>query len=73
MLPIIIENADHIMKAPASMPDCFDLHVRVIDHCYVSRWEPTPAELATLNAGGSVELWCVGSQPPVGISVAPHV
>jgi hypothetical protein len=35
-----------------------------------SAWEPTPEELAILNAGGSVILRVVGAQPPVMIYVA---
>lgn len=35
-----------------------------------SLWEPTPAELATLAAGGSVRLGILGfSHPPVVLSV----
>lgn len=38
----------------------------------VSRWEPTPDELETLIAGGSVELWVMGCQPPVMLIARPH-
>ena len=34
--------------------------------CMISAWEPTPAELAALNAGGKVYLRVVGTgHPPV--------
>lgn len=34
--------------------------------CMISCWEPTPAELAALNAGGKVYLRVVGTgHPPV--------
>lgn len=72
MIPLRIEGADIIMRAPLGMDNCRDLHVKIIDGCSVSRWEPTPDELAELNAGGSVELWCVGGQPPVALMVKPH-
>ena len=36
----------------------------------VSRWEPTPEELEILKAGGSVELWVCGNQPPVYVRVS---
>ena len=36
-----------------------------------SAWEPTPKELALLNAGGSVVLRVVGGQPPVMLYVEP--
>ncbi|MDR7101485.1 hypothetical protein J2X37_000635 [Croceicoccus sp. BE223] len=36
----------------------------------LSRWEPTPDELAVLNAGGAVELAVVGhAHPPVSLIV----
>lgn len=34
---------------------------------YSTAWEPTPAELALLNAGGSVVLTVVGLHPPVSL------
>ena len=34
-----------------------------------SAWEPTPSELAALNAGGSIILRVVGWQPPVALYV----
>lgn len=37
----------------------------------VSAWEPTPAELALLNAGESVQLWICGhSHPVVALTVS---
>lgn len=36
---------------------------------YATAWEPTPAELAALNAGGSIILNIVGGQPPVSLHV----
>lgn len=36
-----------------------------------SNWMPDEEELRTLNAGGSIELLCVGVQPPVALSVVP--
>lgn len=72
MIPLKMEGATIVMKAPAGNPEVRDLHVAVIDGCSVSRWEPTPAELALLNAGGSVELWVMGRQPPVMLLAKPH-
>lgn len=70
MMPLHIAGANLILTSPST--DVRDLHVRVVDgHC-VSRWEPTPAELAVLNAGGSVELWVAGPHPPVMLTVAAH-
>lgn len=74
MIPLAIEGADLIMKAPPGKEgEVRDLHVRVIDGCCVSRWEPTPDDLAILGAGGSVELWVMGHQPPVALRAVPHV
>ncbi len=39
--------------------------------CCESAWEPTPKELAMLNAGGQVILRVEGWQVPVAISVEP--
>ncbi|NSX15986.1 hypothetical protein HTY52_18030 [Cupriavidus taiwanensis] len=36
----------------------------------VSYWKPSAAELAALNAGGSVALWVIGqTMPPVALEV----
>ncbi len=38
----------------------------------VSAWQPTPDELARLNAGASVHLRVIGTQhPPVMLEVGP--
>jgi hypothetical protein len=61
------------MRAPRGQEDeVRDLLVLVADNYCISRWEPTPDELAALNAGGSVELWVMGRQPPVSLAVAPY-
>lgn len=37
-----------------------------------SFWKPSAAELAVLNAGGSVSLWVLGqTMPPVALEVEP--
>jgi hypothetical protein len=73
MIPLRIEGATLTMKAPpGSEGEVRDLHVSVVDGCYVSRWEPTPRELQILCDGGSVELWVMGSQPPVMLVARPH-
>lgn len=39
----------------------------------VSFWQPTEAELATLLAGGSVQLLVLGrTHPPLGLTVHPE-
>ena len=39
---------------------------------HYSTWKPDAEELALLNAGGVVELCCVGIQPPVSVGVVPE-
>src|SRR6185312_6765932 len=63
MIPLRIVGATHVMIAPRGMEG-------EVRGC-VSRWEPTPDELAILNAGGSVELWVMGQQPPVALRAVP--
>ena len=74
MLPIRITGATRNLGAPADWnPEisgpCIHLPIRddVIDGLpyMTSRWEPTPAELADLNAGRPVELRILGVQHPV--------
>lgn len=73
MIPLRIDGATHIMKPPAGCDDVRDLHIVLLDgDIFVSRWEPTPDELAMLNSGGSVELQIMGSQPPVALKVVEH-
>lgn len=80
MIPRRISGHTHALAAPAGWNEardgnCATLHVRMIrdgDSVLAqSAWEPTPAELAALNAGGSVILNVVGGQPPVMITVEP--
>jgi hypothetical protein len=73
MIALRIRGATTRFAAPPGMDNCRDLWVRVENGCCVSAWEPTPDELATLNAGGSVELWVVGMQPPVALMVRHHI
>lgn len=38
----------------------------------LTAWEPTPADLVALNAGGTVYLWVLGTaHPPVMLTVEP--
>jgi hypothetical protein len=38
---------------------------------FVTRWKPTPEELAMLLEGGQVELACIGGQPACNVSAVP--
>lgn len=70
MNPIIPEDATHVFHCPEGMENCESLYVKVIDDkLFVSRWEPTKNELESLNSGGIIELWIMGGQPVVGMSV----
>jgi hypothetical protein len=73
VIPLRHEQATITMTAPAGHEaEVRPLHVAIIDGCSASRWGPTPEELTVLNAGGSVELWVMGRQPPVMLTVVPH-
>lgn len=74
MMPGVIEGWSDRYGAPLNWDEaengrCGTLHVRrqVDDGTIwmVSKWEPTPAELALLVAGGGVELWVSAPQHPV--------
>ena len=55
---------------------CGVLPVRVeqvgVYNYHYSAWRPDAEELRLLNAGGVVELCCVGIQPPVSVAVVPE-
>lgn len=78
MMPKRISGATATLGAPEGWNpdrdgDVRGLAVRQVVHGSMKRcesaWEPTPAELAALNAGGLVILSCVGGQPPVLLRV----
>lgn len=76
MIPQRIADATHYLGAPKGWKpeddgNCVHLAVRVVDNVWQSAWEPTPGELALLNAGGSIVLSVVGGQPPVMLTVEP--
>lgn len=76
MIPMRIAGATAYLGAPKGWkPDddgkCVHLAVRQVGNVFESAWEPTPAELALLNAGGSIVLRVVGGQPPVMLVVEP--
>jgi hypothetical protein len=73
-----IKNTTAVFGAPKDWNpetdgNCTGLAVRVTPFTrnpyYESAWEPTPDELAALNAGGSVILRVFGGQPPVQLYV----
>jgi hypothetical protein len=78
MIPRRIAGATHHLGAPRGWnPEtdghCGVLPVRAVDGVCLSAWEPTPDELAILNAGGSVILQVAGWQPPVMLWAEPSV
>lgn len=78
MIPRHISNATTKFSAPPDWNEerdgpCLDLWVRIVDgNCCESAWEPSPEELAILNAGGSIVLRVVGGQPPVWLTAEPQ-
>jgi hypothetical protein len=74
MIPKRIAGATHVFGAPKGWNaeengHCGQLVIRQAAGFLESAWEPTPAELAALNAGGHVVLSVFGGQPPVALSV----
>lgn len=69
MFPGIIEGRNFCYTAPAEVPGCSDLHVRVAEDDGIrtisSAWFPTPAELELLNQGAPVVLTIWGNGHPV--------
>jgi hypothetical protein len=58
--------------------DCGDLEVRIQPFGkrlieFVSTWKPSAEEIAHIVRGGVIELFIVGSQPPVGLLVVDPV
>jgi hypothetical protein len=56
---------------PGHEQTCSHLAVRIDGDLFQSAWEPTPAELAILNAGGHVILSVKGWQAMVRLHVEP--
>jgi hypothetical protein len=82
VIPILIKGATRYLGAPAGWNPEKDgpcEHLAIVDFppietggspTMVSAWEPTPVELARLNAGGKVYLSIVGTgHPPVWLWV----
>lgn len=72
MLPLRIEGATRVLGVkqagvtPLAIKDVVEDDVPTM----MSLWEPTPAELALLIAGGAVELTIAGVvHPPVRVNV----
>ena len=75
MLPLRISNATRIMAETQDEYHALAIRDEVFEDgtpCMTSVWEPTPAELAMLNAGGAVVLRILGRQfPPVTLETQP--
>lgn len=71
MNPLPIPGRTHILTG---VPEhgVSDIQVRQFRDVFMTRWSPTPSELAALNAGGSVLLFVKGSQPPVTLKVTSY-
>lgn len=75
MISKVIKGATHRLAKPENWNDkngtCGHLHVRAVPHGalvrYESAWEPTPEELAILQAGGSIVVSVIGGQPPIAV------
>lgn len=78
MMALAIHGATHRFGAPeghdpVTDPHIYALMVRVTEEAGFTKcesaWEPTPAELASLLAGGRVILTVLGGQVPVNLRV----
>ena len=72
MLPIRISNATRVLAETQDEYYALAIFDEVLDGIpqMTSAWEPTPKELAVLNAGGTVRLTIVGNvHPPVMLSI----
>ncbi len=79
MIALRIPGATRYLGAPMGWePDaqghCAHLAIRDVEitegPCMMSMWEPTPAEIESLQHGAPIILWVVGvAHPPVSISV----
>lgn len=72
MLPKAIEGTTRrIGKSQGFLGLCIrDMELADGTPVMVSAWEPTPAELAALNAGQPIYLWIWGTgHPPVMLTV----
>lgn len=59
-----------VMRAPANMPECEDIHAFADGEHVITAWRPTPEELVKLNLGEPVYLWIWGrTMPPVSVTM----
>lgn len=71
MLPLRISNATRVLAETQEEYYALAILDEVVDRNpqMTSVWEPTPKELADLNAGGAVRLTILGTgHPPVMIT-----
>lgn len=74
MLPLRISNATRILAETQDEYFALAILDEVVDgqNHMTSVWEPTPKELADLNAGGAVRLTILGTgHPPVMLTTQP--
>lgn len=73
MIPQRFANANTVMRAPADMPDCADIHawagqVPGGQPVTITCWRPSPEEQVRLALGEPVYLWIYGQgMPPVAL------
>lgn len=82
MHPVKVERENKIFRKPKGWNEdrdgpCGNLSIRreiICDRLHLfSNWRPSAEDLVILNAGGVIELCCIGSQPPVALSVIAGV
>lgn len=74
MRPLLIANATRVLAENQDQYYALAIRDEQVNglNQMTSVWEPTPEELAMLNAGGAVRLTILGSgHPPVMLSAQP--
>jgi hypothetical protein len=74
MISLRIANATRVLAESQDEYNSLAIYDEVVDGAnqMTSLWEPTPAELKMLMAGGSVRLSILGTiHPPVALTVQP--
>lgn len=70
MTPQRFAESNIVMRAPAGMPECHDVHAWTDGERTLVAFRPEPDELVRLNLGEPIFIHiCQAPMPPVGLSV----
>jgi len=69
MNPQRFAESNIVMKAPAGMENCCDVHAFKDSQHVITAWRPTPEELVKINLGEPIWIGILGdSMPPVFVT-----